>query len=103
MAANHCKDLETKSNQFLKSESSDYGKHDLQGICGSFREKKCVTIDLARKEFDNQTLSQVLLNQTDKNDVILVSELTYLQLKSLLDVTNAGSEFNEMVAQDISS
>jgi hypothetical protein len=63
-----------------------------------------VAIGLASREYEELNLSQILTDdQSDKYQVLLLTELTYIDLKCLLDVTNSGSEFNEMVAQDIST
>lgn len=78
MAANHCKDLESNSSQFLKPEPSDFNKNDIQQICKRFQEKSCISIDLVTRQYDDKYLSQVVQNQSDKNQVILITELTYL-------------------------
>lgn len=46
-------------------------------------------------------LSQILTNNdSGQNQVYLISEMTSFQLKCLMDVTNPGSDFNEIVVQD---
>ena len=46
-------------------------------------------------------LSQILTNNdSGQNQVYLISEMTSFQLKCLMDVTNPGSDFNEIVVED---